>query len=398
MNIPMKNLTFIGTLSLLVADVCRAGYGAELKSYTFGTSDIVRDTTRDRVYCAVPSLNSIVVIDSESLVVLATIFTGSQPNGLDVSPDGSKLYVANQGTTTQGIAVIDLTSLDVTQYIPTTQAPRDVAIGNGTVYTLESSSIRAYNTTTGAVMSGVLSTYSGGVFVYGGLLDISSDGNTLYYYQTGLSPSSWYRINVTAWPASLLQQGQFGSNGQDMALSADGQSITFASGAPYSINKHQAANPTVSMGQMDTGPYPRAVTFSPDGNYIFAVHTDGHIDVWNANTYVQLPQIATVGEPHFLECDRKGKVFFAGTNSTLKAYYIGVADSSAPINVTINQAVEIRWDSVAGSLYQVEWCTNPSASWYALGGPILGNGLTMSVFDTTRNNRAKFFQVRKISQ
>lgn len=395
----MKILTVLCVFVLSLANICRAAFGTELKVYSFGTADIVRDDVRDRVYCAVPAQNSVVVIDSESLQILATIFTGSQPNGLSVSADGTKLYVANQGSTTQGIAVIDLATLTITQHIATTQAPRDVAVGNGTLYTLESSSIRAYNASTGALLSGALSSSQGGIFVYGGALEISPDGNTLYFFQTGLSPSSWFRINVTSWPGAKLQEGQFGSNGQAMTLSADGQFITFASGSPYYINKLQASNPTVSLGQMDTGAFPRAAAYSPDGNYLFAVHTSGHIDVWNANTFVQLPQISTVGEPRVLKCDRRGKVFFAGTTTELRAYYIGTDNVDAPLNLAINPAVEIRWDSVAGSLYQVEWRSQlgGNATWYSLGGPILGNGLTMSVFDTTRGNQAKFFRVTKLS-
>jgi YVTN family beta-propeller protein len=392
----MKISSLLSILVILSVDFCRANFGAELKSYGFGTSDIVRDEHRDRVYCAVPAQNSVVVIDSESLQVLATIFTGSQPAGLDISADGTKLYVANQGSTTQGIAVIDLETLTIARHIETTTAPYDVAIGNGTVYSLEGT-IRAYSASDGALLAGAL---GGAVSVYGGILEISPDGNTLYYYQTGLSPSSWYRINVTSWPGVPVQSGQFGSNGQDMALSADGQWLTFASGAPYSINKLQASNPTASLGQMNTGPYPRAVTYSPDGNYLFAVHTSGHIDVWNANTFVQLPQISTVGEPHDLECDRKGKSFFAGTGSSLRAYYIGTDTSGGTVDVDINHAVEIRWSSAFGSLYQVEWRSQlgGDSSWYNLGGPVLGNGLTMSVFDTTRGSRFKFYRVTRLSQ
>lgn len=368
---------------------------AQLKSYPFGVSDIVRDETRDRVYCAVPSQNSVVVIDSESLQVLATIFTGSLPSGLDVSADGTRLYVSNQGTSAQGIAVLDLENLTIVRHIATTLGPRDVAIGNGTIYTLEGDKIRAYQAADGAPRTGTLSTYEGNVSVYGGMLEISPDGNTLYYYQSGLSPTSWYRINVTSWPGVKLQNGTFGSNGQDMALSSDGQWMTFASGAPYYVQKLQASDPTINMGQMDTGAYPRAVTFSPDSARLFAVHTSGHIDVWNATTYVQLAPITTTGEASDLETDRQGKVLFAGSSTSLFAHHIGVANPDAPLNVEVNQAVEIRWDSVSGNLYQVQWKASmgQNAEWYNLGGPILGNGLTMSVFDTTRGNRAKFYRV-----
>lgn len=376
-----------------------AQYGSELKSYGYGTSDIVRDDHRDRVYCAVPSLNSVVVIDSESLAVVATIYTGDSPAGLALAPDGSRLYVANSGSTVQGIAVLDLETLVVSFDIVTTDPPGDVAASGDTVYSLENA-IRAYNAEDGAALSGELSTYSGGVFVYGGILEISPDSGTLYYYQTGLSPSSWYRIDVSSWPGTKLQNGQWGSNGRDMALSADGQYITFASGWPYSVDKLLASDPTQSFGGMASGAYPGAVTYSVDGTYVFVAHTTGHIDVWNANTFVQFDEIATSEEPTDLECDRKGKVLFAGSGSTLKAYYINTEPQEETLDIEVVHAVELRWESVAGSLYQIQWKhgLGANSNWYDLGGTIVGTGLTMSVFDTTRGSGRKFYRVQLVSE
>jgi YVTN family beta-propeller protein len=395
----MKILRLLCFFFLLSGGLCRAGFGTALQSYNFGTADIVRDTVRDRVYCAVPSQNSVVVIDSDSLQVLATIFTGSQPNALAESPDGSTLYVANLGSSAQGVTVVDLPTLTVTRSIATTSPVTDVAAAAGTIYTIEGSAIRAYKASDGTALSGSLSTYQGGVSVYGGTLAVSADGRTLYYYQSGLSPSSWYLINVNSWPGTLTQSGTFGSNGESMALSADGQYVTFVSGAPYQVDKLQASNPTVVLGVFSTGPYPRAATYSRDGNTLFTNHTSGTIDVWNANTYLQTSSITTTGQPLDLQCDRQGRVLFAGTSTSLTAYYIGSSGSGTPMNVQINPAVEIRWDSVSGSLYQVEWRSvlSGSSTWYNLGGQIVGNGLTMSLFDTARDSLTKFYRVVLVS-
>jgi DNA-binding beta-propeller fold protein YncE len=394
----MKFLSLFFSLIFLAGGVCRAGYGSQLQSFGFGTTDIVRDNTRDRVYCTVPAQNSVAVIDSDSLQVLATIFTGSQPNALAESADGTQLYVGHLGTTAQGVVVIDLNSLSVVRSIATTNPVHDLAVGNGVVYTVEAA-ICAYRISDGSAISGSLSTYSGGVDVYGGVLAISPDGKTLYYFQTGLSPSSWYRINVASWPGTTVQSGQFGSNGQGLALSADGQYITFVSGAPYEVNKLQASNPTVSLGQFNTGAYPRGATYSPDGNTLFTNHTSGLIDVWNANTYVETTTLATNSQQFTeLQCDRLGKVLFAGNSTALYAYYVGSSGGGGSLNVQINNAVEIRWDSVSGSLYQVQWTgILQGGTWYNLGGQIVGNGLTMSVFDTTRGNQFKFYRVQPVS-
>jgi YVTN family beta-propeller protein len=383
---------------LFLASVSGAVFGADsaIATYAFGASSIVRDDTRDRVYVAIPTQNSVAVIDSGSLQLLATVFVGSQPSALSVSTDGSVLYVALSGSSNPGIVVLDLSSLSVVRSITTTAAVRSIAVSSSTIYSLESSAIRAYNTSDGTALSGQM-TNQGGLSIYGGLMKISPDLSTLYYYQTGLSPSSWFRINLASWPGTVAQSGQWGSNGQDMALSADGQWITFASGSPYSVSKLKATDPTVSVGLLNTGAYPHAVTYSPDGNTIFTAHQSGSIDVWNANTYVQTSTIVTTGEPDCLKVDRKGLVLFAGTTTGVRAYYIG-SSSGTPINAQINHAVEITWNSTYGNLYQVEWSNAPNGpNWYSLGGQTLGNGLTMSVFDTTRGASTKFYRVRQVS-
>lgn len=371
-----------------------AGFGALLKEYDFNTTDMVRDPIRDVVYCTVPSKNSVVVIDSNTLDVVATIYTGSSPCGLDISPDGKMLYVANNGSTVQGIAKIDLESLTLTGYISTVGNTSDVAAGlNNTVYSRESS-LRAYNAETGSQLAG-----SPSLFVYGGEILISPDRLTLYYYQQGLSPSSWSMINVSSWPGTVTASGQAGSNGSDMAMSADGQYLSFASGSPYSVKKFSAANPTVSYGEMDTGPYPRAVGFSADGNLFFACHTSGHLDVWSPNTYVKITEITTSGENYSLLTDRASRVLFAGNNSStksvLRAYYIGSDNPDASVNAEIQPAFEVRWDSRVGVLYQIQWrqAATGNLEWQNLGSPILGNGLKMSVFDRLRDMSKKFYRV-----
>ena len=128
-------------------------------------------------------------------------------------------------------------------------------------------------------------------------------------------------------------------------------------------------------------------------------HSSGHIDVWNANTFVKTSEITTTGEPDDLECDRSGRVLFAGTSTALKAYFVDTATSGTNLNIQINNAVEIRWNSTAGSLYQVQWAyvLDVNTVWFNFGGQILGNGLTMSIFDTTRDSRSKFYRVQLVS-
>ncbi len=391
-------LTLVAVASLTTSS--RADYGDMLKEFDFGVAEVKRDNTRDRVYVASPSTNTVKVIDSNSLAVLASIFTGSAPLRMELSADSSRLYVANSGSTVQGIAVVNLSTLTIEKHISTYSYPRDVAISsNGRLFVLFSSEMRIYDAETGDQLGDHYDTYSSPSFtVYGGNIESMPGKQKMIYYQTGLSPSSWSVLDVTTNPFSISKSGSWGSNGQGMSLSADGNYVTFVSGAPYQIAKLDASNPTSSYGTFNTGAYPRGATYSPDGRRLYAVHTSGHIDVWNAQTYVQLPQIPNSGEARILECDRRNRVLFAGSqgaNGYLRVIYINEAAPAEEINLNVETAMHVFWDSKRGELYQVQWRHSLVGNdpWYDLGDPVLGNGLTMSVYDKLRGMKRKFYRV-----
>src|SRR5205085_502285 len=74
-----------------------------LATYNFGASAFVEDPTRPVIYATVPGLNSVAVINSSTPAVTNTIPIGSNPSGLALSADGSRLYVANSGSSFIGV-------------------------------------------------------------------------------------------------------------------------------------------------------------------------------------------------------------------------------------------------------------------------------------------------------
>src|SRR4051812_21182353 len=90
---------------------------AALFNYSIGY--LAADPVRSRVYATAPHDNSVIVIDTTSLTVVKTIAIGSAPEGLAISADGTKLWVANSGSTTFGIGVVDLNTLTTLPSLPT---------------------------------------------------------------------------------------------------------------------------------------------------------------------------------------------------------------------------------------------------------------------------------------
>jgi YVTN family beta-propeller protein len=70
--------------------------------------DLVFSPDGQSVYATNPSQNRVEVFDVQTGAFEGPIAVGSQPKGLDVTADGSTLYVANSGSTT--ISVVDVTT------------------------------------------------------------------------------------------------------------------------------------------------------------------------------------------------------------------------------------------------------------------------------------------------
>jgi hypothetical protein len=67
---------------------------------------------------------------------------------------------------------------------------------------------------------------------------------------------------------------------------------------------------------------------------------------------------------------------------------------SPPLEINIDHAVEVWWRSVAGQLYQVQSASHLApAQWSDLGSPVLGNGTTNSIFDSTRHSAKRLYRV-----
>jgi len=106
----------------------------------------------------------------------------------------------------------------------------------------------------------------------------------------GLSPSSLVRYSFDAATLNLIfaeERWDAGGNGQDLAISPDGDHLAFAAGggngAGYTIFDFSTDDFSVVHGEWATGAYPRSAAFSPDGAYVVASN----------GTLVQVFEVAT---------------------------------------------------------------------------------------------------------
>ena len=92
---------FLAVVAALFCGVTRSFAAFPLQAnFEMDVNRFVADPVRPRMYATLATANSVVVFDTETLGVLATIPIGSNPIGLAIARDGSKLYVANNNSTT----------------------------------------------------------------------------------------------------------------------------------------------------------------------------------------------------------------------------------------------------------------------------------------------------------
>jgi YVTN family beta-propeller protein len=263
----------------------------------------------------VPGDNTVIVVDVASLSVISTIPIGSAPQGLSVSVDGSKLWVANSGSTNSAIGVVDLNTLQVLPSLAAPKQPFDIEEGAGhrlyvTPYleTFPTNGIMQIDGNTGAFLSSL------GSVSTGSLLEVSQDRGLLFVGSGG----ALIKYNIAIPGPSIVQQAnELGSNPQGLRLSHGGQRIVFphgsGNGAGYSTFEIPTANLTSINGTFDTDAYPGPVAFSNDDTLLYhVVYGSNTIKLFSTETYAPLQTIQFTGnaEPQDLAIDRSGRWLF----------------------------------------------------------------------------------------
>lgn len=161
---------------------------------------------------------------------------GAAMGDMTISPNGQHLYTYD--TANRNIIVVDLATLTKKTSWPMAAAVQQssalLALRPNGVEIVAAADGKAYLASTGAVV---------GMISNGDSMAASSDGSRLYLQDSGYSPASVSAIAVdyadigggALFSASVASAGFINraSNGQDIAVSADGMRLYVASGAPY---------------------------------------------------------------------------------------------------------------------------------------------------------------------
>lgn len=281
---------------------------------------LAADPVRARVYATVPDDNTILVVDTASLTVMATIPIGSAPRRLAVSADRSKLWVANSGSTNFAIGVIDLDTLQRLPSFSTPVLPYDIEEGAGhrlylsrLLSPFSGGEIMQVDGDTAAFLTSFGSSFNGGA-----LLEISPDRGFLFEGNGGTLIK--YSV-LTGTPSVVQQANSLGSNPEGLKVSHGGQYIVYPQGGgngspPYTTYEIPTANIASVNGSFNIGAYPGPGDFSNDDTLLYhGGFSASRITIFSTTTFASLGTIPLAGNSDIQDVaiDRSGRWLFVST-------------------------------------------------------------------------------------
>lgn len=314
-------------------------------------SPVIRDEIRNRIYLADSGRAELVVIDSNTEQVVARLPVRGTIADMAISKNNTFLDVAAGGVVSRfnlntlkklkeySIAEVSITSVAFDSY------ERVVVFASssswGWIYYLNSAANRVIH------QFGVGPNLNRQV--YRGLLKADPSGTVLFVGETGLSPLSIYKLDITKPKAPLFlaedAHGSLGSNLRDFAISPRYNEIYVASGSPYGIQVVDS-NTLQPLALLSTGPYPVGVDVARSGERIFGLPQDPYdgflykFEAENRSLVEAYPLLADVlngaGQVRGLAVDRFGEKAFVIHGNThpsiasMKVQIVDTAESCAP--------------------------------------------------------------------
>ncbi len=258
-------------------------------------SNMVMDPFRDRLYLA-STTGSVVVWNTSTDKEMTSVSVGAGPYGMDVSPNGTELYVALTGAAALG--VVNLTTLKETRVIPLAVTPYDVAAGRtGRAY-VTTNEYPGYPRIVDTIGDRVLGNItSAGLVFPDAFVRASPDRSLLYLGDDYESPAPLYKFSITTDSVPLVSEAPFnsiGGNLRDMVVTEDGSQLFVACGGPagygYYVQGLYASNWTTSA-ELTTGPYPISVAVDQRATYAFGANTGSTVYGFNVATHVVIANL-----------------------------------------------------------------------------------------------------------
>lgn len=281
-------------------------------------SQLLRDPRRPYVYASVPTINSIVVINTNTLELERLLDVASFPRGMALTPDGNQLVVANSGA--RELSVIDLETWRAKASIPLPLIPQDVKVGaDGGIWVLGLSELDRVDPG-----SGKLKQIDRWIGTRSGKLAINKTGDRLYHAMFEWPHASVTQYDISSDPPQRLAEigpytDQLAGTGRDLVLSENGEVVSLVMSGLSQIPTFDTAGMS-PIAPFDVGALPRAIAYSPNGREAYAADASGKVQVWSDGELQPLWSFEVSGQVSQLLVDHEKHLLLVVTDSGLLVF------------------------------------------------------------------------------
>ena len=257
--------------------------------------------------------DTVSVIDTANKDIIQTIAVGNGPKGVAVSPDGTRVYVANSLGDSVSVISTTVTPQSVTTTISVGDGPAGVAVhpDGSKVYVANSSgdTVSVIDTTTDGVVDTIL--FPATVGPHG--VAVLPDGSKVYVSQAFNNAVSAIDTSDT----SVSSTVPVGDNPFGLAVHPDGTRVyvaNFFPGGASTGNNVKIIN--TATEQVDktlaVGVHPFGVAVTPDGSKVYVANQfDGTVSVIDTTTDTVVGSPITVGgDPTGLSVTQDGRILY----------------------------------------------------------------------------------------
>jgi gliding motility-associated-like protein len=290
-------------------------------------------------YITDESSNDVTVINTLTHSVITTIAVGTEPWGVSVSPDGTRVYVANNNNINGGypgigtVSVISALTNTVISTITVGSAPYGVVISpdGSLVYVTNTNggTVSVIDTKTNSVVSNIsISTPTG--------ITISPDEKWLYVTSAWGANLLLYVINTTT--NSVVSTIPINSYSSGLTISRDGTRLYLTLNDANEVMVINTATNAV-ITTIPVGTEPVGVSILPDGSKLYVTNlASKSVSIINTATNTVISTLPTSGNPYGLSVTPDGKDVYVANN------YVANQNSGnvSVINTTTNNISTIN--------------------------------------------------------
>ncbi len=295
----MAKRTVMMAAALWLGMACGIGARAQGREVLLGSlgADMEVDAARQRLYISVPSLNQVVVISTETYEIIERVTVGTEPRGIDISIDGSLLFVALGGSSS--VVFLDLETFNFSQVEIGTElgSPHTWDVIEGRPRRVFVSPDRSSGGVAYIVMidrdanNAAIRVADGRYYWNRPIFASSPDRAAVYVGEWRFHPNSLYKLDISDDPVSgttvgpVIRENDHGSvsGTHELAVSPDGNIIHTASGQALRTDSF------IQVGKVGAG-VPR---ISDDGSLVYVAQAPDTISVYETTTYALVGSVTT---------------------------------------------------------------------------------------------------------